>query len=150
MSDDILSAFEDAFRNQGCSVTRRENDWVFNFGDSGALAVTAPWRLVHSGRIAHAAEDDGQRFGLPHPVDGEARANGLLEEKQLRHMELDRVTADLHLHFDGDTRLDVFNNSSGYEGWQATFYVSGYGISVIGMGGGDVSIFRDPSVRQKP
>jgi hypothetical protein len=50
----------------------------------------------------------------------------------------------------GDTRLDVFNNSSGYEGRQATFYVSGYGISVIGMGGCDVSIFRDPSVRQKP
>jgi hypothetical protein len=146
MSDEILHAFENAYRGQSCSVTRRENDWVFKFGDSGALGVTARWRLIQSGRIAHADEDDRQRFGLAHPVDGEARANGLLAEKQLRHMELDRVTADLHLHFDGDTCLDVFNNSSGYEGSQATFFDCGHKISVTGMGGGGVSIFRDPSV----
>jgi hypothetical protein len=64
-------------------------------------------------------------------------------------MELDRVTADLHLHFNGDTRLDVFNNSSGYEGWNVTFHADGHRASVIGMGGGDVAVFRDPGVLQK-
>jgi hypothetical protein len=79
MPDDILPAFEDAYVGESCSVTRRENDWVFSFGDNGVLAVNARWRLIQTGRIVLADEDDRQRFGLPRPVDAKASANGLLE-----------------------------------------------------------------------
>lgn len=44
-------------------------------------------------------------------------ANRLLEGRRLVSLELDRVTADLRLYFDGETRLDVFNYSSATEGW---------------------------------
>jgi hypothetical protein len=149
MSDDILVEFGKAYRGCVCTIQRREHDWVFRFGDSDGITVTAPWRIIQGGRIAHAREDDGQRFGLPQPVDGEARANGLLEGRWVEYIELDRVTADLRLHFDGQTRIDIFNDSSGYEGWQAGFRTDSDAVLIIGMGGGDVSIFRQPKPMQK-
>jgi len=51
--------------------------------------------------------------------------NGLLQGKRLERLKFDRMTAHFHLLFDGNMRLDVFNNSSGYEGWQAMFHASG-------------------------
>jgi hypothetical protein len=58
-------------------------------------------------------------------VNGEERVNGLLQGKRLERLKFDRMTAHFHLLFDGNMRLDVFNNSSGYEGWQAMFHASG-------------------------
>ena len=69
--------------------------------------------------ISHGDEDDGQWFGLPEPVNGEARTNELLQGKRVVGVELDEQTADLRIVFDDGVRLDFFNNSSGYEGWQA-------------------------------
>jgi hypothetical protein len=142
MSDDTLLEFGKAYLGRFCVIQRREHDWFFCFGDNEGIAVTAPWRIIQNGRIAHAMQDDGQRFDLPQPVNGEARANGLLEGKQIKRLELDRVTADLRLHFDGQTRIDVFNDSSGYEGWQAAFRIGDDAVSIIGMGGGDVAVIR--------
>jgi hypothetical protein len=144
MSDKTLVEFQKAYQDCSCTIQRRDYDWVFVFGDRRTITVVAPWRIVQNGRIAHAMQDDRQKFGLPAPVDGEARANGLLEGRRAEHLELDLVTADLRVFFDGETRIDVFNDSSGYEGWQATFPVDGDGVVIIGLGGGDVAIFRHP------
>ena len=57
-------------------------------------------------------------------------------------IELDRATADIHLHFNDQTRIDIFNGESGYEGWQAGFRIGGEGVLLVGLGGGDVAIFR--------
>jgi hypothetical protein len=46
--------------------------------------------------------------------------------------------------FDNETRLDIFNNSSGYEGSHARLQVGGRLVSFNGIGGGDIAIF-DPS-----
>ena len=54
---------------------------------------------------------------------------------------IDRQMADIALHFDDETRIDVFNNSSGYEGWQATFVVDGIHWTVIAKGGGELAFF---------
>lgn len=148
MTDDTLLAFGRAYRERHCTIKQNENDWVFSFGGDNRHTVEVPWRIVQNGRIAFTDQDDGQRFGLPRPIDGEALANSLLAGRRLESLELDRVTADLRLHFDGVTRLDVFNYSSGYEGWQAAFCADGDGVSIIGMGGGDVSIFRHPRAVQ--
>jgi hypothetical protein len=89
--------------------------------------------------IAHGVEDDGQWFGLAQPVDGEARANDLLHGQKVVGVELDGQTADLRLVFDGGARLDFFNNSSSYEGWQASVPAGGKGLTLIALGGGELT-----------
>jgi hypothetical protein len=103
-----------------------------DFGERLSLAASAPWRVVTKDGIAHGDEDDGQWFGRSKPVDGEARANELLRGQKVVGIELHRDTADLRLLFEGGTRLDFFNNSSGYEGWQASVRAEGKKLTVIG------------------
>lgn len=94
------------------------------------------WRVVTADGIAHGDEDDGQQFGLPQPVDGEAQTNDFLQGQRLTSVEIDGLTADLRLVFDGGARLDFFNNSAGYEGWQASVLAGGKGLVFIALGGG--------------
>ena len=127
-----------ALPGRECRVTRREADWSFNFGERLNIAASVPWRVVTADGIAHGVEDDGQWFGLPEPVDGEARTNDLLKGQKVVGVELDGQTADLRIAFDSGARLDFFNNSSGYEGWQAT--VGGQdGLTIIALGGGKLA-----------
>ena len=82
-------------------------------------------------------------FGLTSPVDGVAWASKLLGSKTITTARLDRQTADLTLHLDAVTRIDVFNNSMGYEGWQATYAIDGRRRSLIAMGGGELAFMAD-------
>lgn len=116
----LVSDIASALQGQECRVTRREYDWSFDFGERLSIAVPTWWRVVTSNGIAHASEDDGQWFGLSAPVDGEVRTNELLRGQKVIAVDIDQLTADLRIMFDGGIRLDVLNNSSGYEGWIAT------------------------------
>ena len=109
--------------------------------DGAGVAVSAPWRIVTEGRIEFASRDDGQWFGLASPLDGEAKAHNLLCEKSITSAKVDRQTADLSLYFDPATRIDVFNHSSGYEAWLATYVIDGKHWSVVAKGGGDLAFF---------
>ena len=127
-----------ALNGRECRVTRREADWSFDFGEGHNIAASVPWRVVTADGIAHGVEDDGQWFGLGQPVDGEVRTNELLEGQKVVGVEVDMQTADLRVMFNGGARLDFFNNSSGYEGWQAS--LGGHdGITVIALGGGGLA-----------
>lgn len=106
-----------ALLGRECRASRREADWNFDFGERLSIAASVPWRVVTADGIAHGDEDDGQRFRLPGPVDGEARVNALLSGQKVRQVKVDEQTADLRVDFDGGTRLDLFSNSSAYEGW---------------------------------
>jgi hypothetical protein len=129
-----------ALQGRTCRVTRRDADWSFDFGERLNLVASVPWRVVTSDGIAHGDGDDGQWFGLSEPVDGEARTNELLQGQTVVGVELDRQTADLRIVFDGGSRLDFFNHSSGYEGWQAT--IGGHEkLTVIALGGGKVASY---------
>jgi len=134
-----MAEFEASLTGRSCVIGRREHDWSFGLSEGVGLAVSAPWRIVSSGRIAFASEDDGQMFGLKAPVDGEAEARKHLGSKTITAVTLDRETADLKLHFDAGTRIDVFNNSMGYEGWQASYVTHDKRWSLIAMGGGEVA-----------
>ena len=125
-----------ALQGRECRARRREADWSFDFGERLNIAATVPWRVVTADGIAHGDEDDGQWFGLTQPVDGEARTNELLQGQKVAYVELDGQTADLRVVFDGGTCLDFFNNSSGYEGWQASVPANGKELTVIALGGG--------------
>ena len=119
-----------------CRLTRREADWNFDFGECLNIAASVPWRVVTADGIAHGDEDDGQWFGLEKPVQGEARTNNLLKGQKVVGVELDEQTADLRVLFDRGARLDFFNNSSGYEGWQASSRADGKELTIVALGGG--------------
>jgi len=55
-------------------------------------------------------------------------------------VELDEQTADLRVVFDGGARLDFFNNSSGYEGWEASVPSEGGELILIALGGGKLAM----------
>jgi hypothetical protein len=128
-----------ALRGRECRVTRREAGWSFDFGERLYLTASVPWRIVTAAGIAHGDEDDAQWFGLPQPVDGEQRTNALLKGQKVLSVGVDEQTADLRVVFDGGARLDLFNNSSGYEGWQALVPGDGKELTVIALGGGGLA-----------
>ena len=132
-------AIADALRGKECRVAKREYDWIFVFGDRLSITVSVPWRIVTDNRISHGDTDDGQWFGLSAPVDGEGRTNELLHGRRVARVEIDEQTADLRIVFADDSRIDVFNSSSGYEGWQVTVPSEGQEITVIALGGGGLT-----------
>ncbi len=134
--DDLAPALEIALVGRSCRVERREAGWSFDLQDGTGLAVECHWRLVSSESIALTDEDDGQRFGLLEAVDAEAKANALLVGATISSATIDRVTADLRLGFSNGLRLELISNSSGYEGWQASFNHAGQEVSIVAMGGG--------------
>lgn len=134
--DDLAPALEAALLGRNCRVLRREADWAFDFQNDTGLTVECHWRLVSLDGIVLTDEDDGQQFGLPEPVDAEIKANALLAGAHISAASIDRITADLCLRFSNDLRLDLVNNSSGYEGWQASFSHAGGDATVVAMGGG--------------
>lgn len=148
MGTDLTKAIDEVMNGCLCRAARLENGWSFAFSKDGkrggGMFISAPWRIVSGNGIAHAAEDDGQWFGLPEPVDGEAKTNGLLEGKRVRSFAVDPITADLRVEFDDGVRLDVFANSAGYESWNASFDMADVEVTLIGGGGGDLSFVSVP------
>jgi hypothetical protein len=122
-------------------VTRREYDWAFGFGDDqvSGLAVGCPWRILTEDRIAFTNGDDGHQFGLPAPLDGEEATRRLLGQRPIERVLIRSETGDLSIVFSGKAILEVFNMSSGYEGWQ----IGIPGMNVIATGGGELAIYGD-------
>jgi hypothetical protein len=110
--------------------------WSFDFEGQLGLNVQSPWRIINEHGIALGSEDDGQKFGLPAPVDGSKLAFELLSASHLKQLVIAEKTGDITLEFESGTRLEVFNNSSGYEGWNCG---TPSGLRVIGMGGGSTA-----------
>jgi len=91
--------------------------WGFTFSDRCALRVGAPWRLVSEGHIVVGSEDDGHRFGLESPVDARERVTRAVGGEEVTEVSIKKF-GDLDLSFASGATLQVFNGSSGYEGWQ--------------------------------
>ena len=141
MKVDWLPLLEQALLGRQSKIARREHDWVITVIGGGSIALPIPWRIVADGRIAFANEDDGQQLGLPAPVDGEAKANDLIASRSITSLSIDTQTADLVIYFGDAVRLDTFSNSSGYEGWHINLPPEIGGMSVVALGGGDVTIY---------
>lgn len=138
--DDPALAFEAQAVGRSCRVVRREADWVFDLQDDTGLVVGCHWRLISPSGIALTDEDDGERFGLSDPVNAESKANALLSGATVTSATIDRLTADLRLQFSNDLRLEVVNNSSGYEGWEVDFTSGGKAATIVAMGGGGLTV----------
>jgi len=122
-------------------IQRREHDWAFVFDRSVRLQVTCYWRIISEGRLALSDSDDGQKFGLPAPVDAELRSKELLLGRPIQQIAIREDTGDLSITIAGDVSLEILNNSSGYEGWEMRQLPHGKGFQVIAMGGGNLAVW---------
>jgi hypothetical protein len=88
--------------------------------------------------------DHGQQVGLPNPLDGVIEGQRLLSDKVIK-VDVRAHTSDLLVEFSNGVFLEVFNSSSGYEGWECS---SKNGLLVIATGGGELQVFStDPPLR---
>jgi hypothetical protein len=110
--------------------------WAFNFGESIWLTAECPWRILTPG-VAFTDSDDGQKFGLPAPLDGESEVLRLLSGKRIQSVTKRETTGVLVIVF-GDVTLELLHLSAGYEAWQ----LGCDGVELIAQGGGNVEELR--------
>ena len=113
--------------------------WTIRFSEGTTLTIECPWRIVANGGIAFGRNDHNQKFGLPEPVNGMALVESLLCSSDISTACADDETGDLTIVCSDGVRLELFNDSSGYEGWQMN---CSDGSVVIGMGGGSITKFE--------
>jgi hypothetical protein len=94
-------------------------------------------------RIALTSSDDGQQFGLPAPVDAERDARLLLLGKHVVSGTIAKFTGDLSLVFADGTTLQLVQDSSGYEAWQAIENTGGGRFTIIALGGGKIAVSQE-------
>ena len=123
----------------GINLSAEGGQWGFSFGDTCGLNLACAWRIVTKDRVALAAEDHQQLFGLTQPVDAIAEAIRLLGGRRVSDASLS-PHGDILIEFEGGNRLQTFTDSSGYES----------GTIILGrrqlvlMGGGEVAEFALP------
>jgi len=108
--------------------------WVFDFGEGHVLQVSSPWRLLVKSRIMVGSLDDGQVFGLSEAVDAGNTVSDVTRNRIVKTATVSDITADLSIDFGDDIRLEVFNNSAGYEGWVLNV-PDGRALVAVGGGG---------------
>jgi hypothetical protein len=93
-----------------------EGCFTFEIG-GGGLHTTCAWRVVVDGRLAVAHRDHKQRFGLPAPLDACASVMEFVGGREITDALVDPVIGDIVITFAENRKLEVFNDSAGYEGW---------------------------------
>jgi hypothetical protein len=93
---------------------------------------------VTASGIALGNADHEQKFGLPKPVDAREEAQRLLNAKAVK-VKVSAKTADLLIEFENGSYLEIFNSSSGYEGWECS---DKEGMLVVARGGGEFATWN--------
>jgi hypothetical protein len=122
------------------------DSWNFDFDGKAGLNVGCPWRIVNNEGIVISGTDHGHKFGLEEPADVSQVAGNVLSNRPVQTVVITGKTSDLVIYFTDKIELQLFNNSSGFEGWNIG---TKSGLSVIGMGGGKTAILSNNS-SQKP
>jgi hypothetical protein len=119
------------------SLTHLGFDWQFTFDNDARLVVACLWRLLEDGRIRVTSSDQGQKYGLPAPIEAAREVNTLIAGAQVESIVLRPYTLDLMLKFSATHTLQIIPNSSGYEAWQLYHKTAQF----IAVGGGELTIF---------
>jgi hypothetical protein len=138
VADAILARFAQALVGRRCLVEEREHDWTFDFGRGWVLEVAAAWRIVGKDGVIFADRDHDAERLRTWPLGSETFAGKALKKKKVMAVSLDPLTGDLTIAFDETLRLQVFNNSAAFEGWQAHFGIDGHNVSLVGLSGGGI------------
>jgi hypothetical protein len=118
---------------QAVHFDEETGEWIFDFGEHHVLQVAAPWRLLKEARIELGQCDHNRRFGPPAPVHAPTAVLEAVKGRSVVDASVADSTADLSVDFGAGVLLEVFNNSSGYEGW--TLNAPG-GRLLVAQGGG--------------
>ena len=78
------------------------------------------------------------KIWLPAPIDVFEKTLECIGADAVESVEIDAETADLGIRFNGGKRIEAFNDSSGYEGWN---YDDRTGVLRVAMGGGQLAIW---------
>lgn len=111
--------------------------WHFSFSGGAALCAECPWRIVSKGRVALGSVDHRQRFGRAEDVDATREAFSLLARREIIGAQIHPETCDLVVDVAEGVRLELFNGSAGYEGWNLS---SPDGRCFVARGGGQLAI----------
>jgi hypothetical protein len=131
-SDAAVSCLYHALIGKTFGIKREEFCWLFRFDNGACISSESVWRLRNDAGLLVTNIDDGQQFGLPEPVDAEAKGNGLIASAKVISIKIDAAVADLSLVLDNGVQIDFLTNSSGYESWQMAWNAG----LVIGRGEG--------------
>jgi hypothetical protein len=115
------------------TIEKLDWSWSFRFDAPLLISTEAPWRFIKERRVIVTDGDDGQRFGLPAPVDASACVLSSLPAPKVHSVVLDEETGDLRIYFAADVYLEFLQLSGGYEAWRAR---TGEG-EIICCGGGE-------------
>ena len=142
----FLTQLDSAFIGLRCTGVAKyaPDSWRFDFEGRTHADIRCPWRIIRNGGIALGHEDHEQQFGLPAPLDGQREALKLLSGKVVK-ATIREIASDLILVFNDGVYLEVFNDSSGYEGWECSCT---NGLFVVAGGGGDLATWN--GVPQSP
>ena len=114
---------------------------VVEFSGDVRLELLCPWRIIADGRVAFGSGDRGRwrRDRDIKRIMSDRDAQLLLVGKRITRAQLTQECADLVIEFEGNWRLEIYNNSSIYESWQLV----GPPGTIIGIGGGRVASFPE-------
>jgi len=136
------SALFEPWIGKKCSeIVRHEHSWQFSFAPAGSVTVESLWRIIVNDGVVLCSLDDGQRFGLPKPVDAAQAAWEIIFGKIVRAV-LVSGTGDLTIQFETGAVLEILINSSGYESWNAASWSDTTKRNIIATGGGELTIFE--------
>lgn len=113
--------------------------WIFRFGEDAEIRTDSVWRIVVSGHVVLSSEDHRQQYGLPAPVDAEARCRPLIVQVRIDRAEVREDTRDIEIVFESGARLEILPVSSGYESWEI---VAPDGTHAVAQGGGNLSVWK--------
>jgi hypothetical protein len=70
------------------------------------------------------------------------KAKELFAGKKVVSVQTAPISGDLAVSFERETILELFNNSAGYEAWQASAQSTSESYLLVAMGGGKLAIFK--------
>jgi hypothetical protein len=120
--------------------------WIFRFGEGAEIRTDSVWRIVVGGHIVLSSEDHQQQYGLPAPVDAEARCRPLIVQVRIERAEVREETRDIVIVFESGARLEILPVSSGYESWEIT---APGGTHTVAQGGGNLAVWKRPRAERE-
>jgi hypothetical protein len=102
-------------------VLRYSESENFSFKISDGSSILASyWRLIKKGRSCVTSFDEGQKYGLPQPIDSATKATEAVADLAIAQAKINKVTGDIEIEFSRGDRLQLFSFTS-YEDWQINF-----------------------------
>ncbi len=131
---DAQTRLSAALQSTSCRRVSLDGEWYFSFENEAVLRAGCLWRLVVKQRVVLSSRDHGQIFGLKSPIDAAQEAMRILAGKQVTAVVLETGTADVKIQLADGTKLELLNDSSGYEPWG----FSSKAVTLVATAGGDV------------